>query len=112
MSAVAPTVATRRREPGQFLLTIFRGCRELPGNRVAFSLSIACSKCSTLGNRSVGLRARHRRMELSQLVSRSGTCTRGDGGASFSRLNATARPDSPVKGSVPVTISYSTMPRA
>ena len=58
-----------------------------------------------LAKRSAGAFSRHLRMPDSQRRSRSFTWTRGDGGASRSRLMAIAIAVSPVNGTTPVTIS-------
>ena len=56
-------------------------------------------------NRLPGESSRQRRMVASQRGSRSGTWVRGEGGGCLRRRVAVASGESPLKGTVPVTIS-------
>ncbi len=71
----------------------------------------ALSTSTALPKRFVGLRSRHRRMAASHLGSRSGTWVRGEAGASSECFTAIENAESPTKGRVPVTISYSCISR-
>src|SRR6185436_15439836 len=71
----------------------------------AWVLVRASTRSGAVAKRAAGSRARQRRVAASQLAASPGTCTRGDGGASWSRLTAVDSALSPRKGTVPVSIS-------